>query len=111
MITASAPRGTTPPVAIVVAVSGPTSSAGGCPPPRPTPLRGIAPAAPRGGSRRSDPARPISVRRVRSWPASYHDLGAGRISLAVGRHQDPAVGLRQRRQRHIARGYGLRHPV
>ena len=29
---------------------------------------------------------------------------AGRIAFAVGRHQNPAVGLRQRRQRQIARG-------
>ena len=49
----------------------------------------------------------VSLEACRSWQRSYHDLGAGRISFAFGRHQDPAVGLRQRRERQIARGYGL----
>ena len=184
--TASAPRGTTPPVAIVVAEPGTTASAGAWPqtitsalrrsrrgavslapavsaartakpstlarsnggtsigavtscastrpsaaasvdrlrrqaaqdrdgaqsaraPLRPTRLRGTAPAAPRGGSRRTDRMRDrlAAFRSARSWPGSYHDLGTGRISFAVGRHHDPSVGLRDRGQRPIARGYGL----
>ena len=47
----------------------------------------------------------------RSWPGLYHDLGAGRISLAVGGDQNPSIGLRERRERQIARGYGLRFAI
>src|SRR5262249_62010905 len=79
-------------------------------PPRPTRLRGIVPAARRGGSRprfrMRDRARPIWVRNARSWPRSYHDLVLRRISFAVGWYENPSIGLRERRKRHIARGYG-----
>ena len=185
--TASAPRGITPPVAIVVAVPGATSSAGGWPqaitsrvetqPARRAcrwrrrcrrraarsrrhwrgrtaarrsarrcraPARGRARAAsatrlgrqrrqiempreararllgrddfeelllPRGAA---DGGEQIAARRDVGVRACRHGQGltttsrAGRIALAVGRHQNPAVGLRQRRQRQIARALSVR---
>ena len=75
-------------------------------PPRRRPLRGTAPAARRGGWRRSDPARlaPGAIARAHGHGLITTSLCAGYPSLSAARN--PAIGLRQRRQRHIARGYG-----
>ena len=64
------------------------------------PRRETAPAAPRGGPQRETLRRRWAGGLTgRSWPRSYHDLRAGRISFAVGGNEDPSVGLRERRER------------
>ena len=71
-------------------------------PPAAIPRRGTAPAAPHGARRRGCQT-PASA-----GPAFLHGHGltadrCRRIAFAVRRHDDPAIGLRQRGQREIAR--------
>ena len=66
-------------------------------PPRPKRLRGIAPGARPRARARSARRLPAGLRSAwSSWPRPYLNGRAGGISLAVGRHQDPAVRPRQR---------------